>query len=296
MAITWREQNLGTRDPKIADDLLISVGLYRGLKDFDRALAILQRVRIMYIQEYGPASVQVADAWSRIAQVDGELKKVEDAITALNAALKIRLQLGGPLDPAMISDLDRLGEYQIVMRAYDRAEEAYRHVLVIRETLYGKHHADLISTVDGLAYSLFGQKKYDAAEPVYQRLLELWEGSVGKDHAMVAVALDKIAVFYAVQKKYAEVGAALARSTAIRGRFLAMGLSQQATEAFVEGKKDQAKLYYQRGLTALEPMDPMNDDLHEQFQALIAALEAPPPKAATPPKKAATPPKKTSKQ
>ena len=296
LAITWREQILGLRDPKIADDLLISVGLYRGLKDFERALAILQRVRTTYSQEYGPASVQVADVWSRIAQVDGELKKVEDAITALNAALKIRLQLGGPLDPSMISDLDRLGEYQIVMRAYDQAEDAYRHVLVIRETLYGKHHADLISTVDGLAYSLFGQKKYDAAEPVYQRLLELWESSVGKDHAMVAVALDKIAVFYSTQKKYPEAAAALARSTAIRGRFLAMGFSQQATESFVEGKKDQAKLYYQRGLTALEPMDAMNDDLHEQFQALIAGLEAPPPKSATPPKKAATPLEKTSKQ
>jgi tetratricopeptide (TPR) repeat protein len=261
-AITWREQILGVRDPKIADDLLISVGLYRGLKDFDRALAILQRVRVMHSQEYTAASVQ----------------------------------LGGPLDPSMIVDLDRLGDYQIALRAYDQAEEAYRHVLVIRETLYGKHHADLIATVDGLAYSLFGQKKYDAAEPVYQRLLELWEGSVGKDHAMVAVALDKIAVFYSTQKKYPEAATALARSTAIRGRFLAMGFSQQATEAFVEGHKDQAKMYYQRGLAALEPLDPMNDDLREQFQGMIAALDAPPPKSATPPKKAATPPKKTGKQ
>ena len=147
-----------------------------------------------------------------------------------------------------------------------------------------------------MAYALFGQKKYDAAEPVYRRLLELWEGSVGKDHAMVAVALDKIAVFYSTQKKYPEAALALERSTAIRGRFLAMGFSQQATEAFVEGHKDQAKLFYQRGLVALEPMDPLNEDLREQFQGMITALEAALPKTATPPRKAAPPPKKTSKQ
>src|SRR5258707_14287092 len=36
-AITWRENAFGQRDPKIPDDLLVSVGLCRGMKDFDRA-------------------------------------------------------------------------------------------------------------------------------------------------------------------------------------------------------------------------------------------------------------------
>ena len=124
---------------------------------------------------------------------------------------------------------------------YEDAEAAYRHVLVIRETLYGRRHADLIATVDGLAYALFGQKKYEEAEPVYRRLIGLWETSVGKDHPMVAVALDKIAVFEAAQKKYSEVHEALERSTAIRANFHALGISQQATQAFTEGHANRGE-------------------------------------------------------
>jgi tetratricopeptide (TPR) repeat protein len=284
-AITWRENTLGQTDPKIADDLLVSVDLCRGLKDYDRALVILRRVQSMHVARYTFDSSMVADDFSRMAHIFGEQKKAENAINTLNAALEIRTKLGGPLDPALISDLDQLGEFHTMVRAYDKAEEAFRHVLVIRETLYGKTHADLISTVDGLAYALFGQKKYDDADPVYQRLVGLWESSVGKDHAMVAVALDKIAVFYGAQKKYPEVNAALERSTAIRARFLAMGLSQQATEAFTEGHPDQTRMFLQRGVAALDPPNPINDELRAQFEEMLKTLEAPLPKSKAPARK-----------
>jgi tetratricopeptide (TPR) repeat protein len=256
---------------------------------------ILRRVRSLHIEAYTVDSSIVADDFSRIGSIYAEQKKIDDAINAIDAALAIRTKLGGPLDPTLISDLDRLGEYHTMTRAYDLAEAAFRHALVIRETLYGKTHADLISTVDGLAYALFGQKKYDEADPVYQRLISLWESSVGKDHAMVAVALDKLGVFYFAQKKYPEVREAFERSTAIRARFLALGLSQQATEAFTEGQTDQVKAFYRRGLAVLDPPNPINDDLREQFEGMLKALDAPPPKSAPPPKKSVTPQKKTSK-
>src|ERR1019366_1280579 len=34
LAISWREQNLGQSDPKIVDDVLLSVAYARGMKDF----------------------------------------------------------------------------------------------------------------------------------------------------------------------------------------------------------------------------------------------------------------------
>src|ERR1035437_9189864 len=294
-AITWRENTLGQQDHKIADDLLISVGLCRGLKDFGRALAILHRVQSLHVEAYTFNSAVVADDFSRIGGVYAEQKRIDAAINSIDAALAIRTKLGGPLDPSLIGDLDHLGEYHTMMRAYDLAEAAYRHALVIRETLYGKTHADLISTVDGLAYALFGQKKYDEADPVYHRLIGLWESSVGKDHAMVAVALDKLAVFYEAQKKYPEVRDALERSTAIRARFLAFGISQQATQAFTEGQMEQVRAFYRRGMAVLDPPNPINEDLRGQFEGMLKALDAPPPKSGTVPKKVPTPPKKKDK-
>ena len=294
-AITWRENTLGWKDHKIADDLLISVGLCRGMKDFDRALAILRRVQSLHVEAYTFDSAMVADDFSRMGGVFAEKNEIDSAIHSIDAALVIRTKLGGPLEPALIPDLDRLGEYHTMARAYDLAEAAFRHALVIRETLYGKTHADLISTVDGLAYALFGQKKYDEADPVYHRLIGLWESSVGKDHAMVAVALDKLAVFYEAQKKYPEVRDALERSTAIRARFLAFGISQQATQAFTEGQMEQVRAFYRRGMAVLDPPNPINEDLRGQFEGMLKALDAPPPKSGTVPKKAPTPPKKKDK-
>jgi tetratricopeptide (TPR) repeat protein len=272
-AITWRENTLGWKDHKIADDLLISVGLCRGMKDFERALVILRRAQSLHAEAYTLDSTFVADDFSRMGNVYAEQKKMDSAISSFAAALAIRTKLGGPLDPTLIADLDRLGEYHTLMRAYDQAEAAFRHALVIRETLYGKTHPDLISTVDGLAYALFGQQKYDEADPFYQRLIGLWETSVGKDHAMVAVALDKLAVFYAAQKKYPEARDALERSTAIRARFLALGISQQAVQAFTEEQTEQVKAFYRRGLAVLDPPDPINDDLREQFEGILKTID-----------------------
>ena len=275
MAINWREINLGQDDPKIADDLLQSVGLCRAMKAYDRALAILGRVMGMHRNALGPASTALADDYSRAALIQLDQKKRAPAVTALTTALGIRTKLIGPLDPSLIPDLDRLGEAFVELRAYEEAEEAYRHALVIRETLYGRENADLIATVDGLAYSLLGQKKYAEAEPMYQRLLGLWTASVGNHHPMVAIALDKVAVFYEDQKKLDQSRDALSRSNAIREHFLAVGLGQQAAVELEAGNKAAAKELYQRALKVLEAPNPIHEELRGEIEGLLKAIETP---------------------
>jgi hypothetical protein len=55
------------------------------------------------------------------------------------------------------------------------------------------------------------------------------------------------------------------------------------------------KAFYRRGLAVLDPPNPINEDLRAQFEGMLKALDAPPPKSAAPPRKTATPPKKTNK-
>lgn len=287
MAINWREQVLGQNDPKIADDLLVSVGLCRGMKNFDRALLILGRVMGLHRVAFGPDSTAVADDFSRTAQIYMEQKNVPAAINSLNTALTIRGKTVSQLDPSLVGDLDRLAGAHIVMRAYDKAEEAYRHALVIRETLFGKEDADLIATVDGLAYAVFGQKKYDEAEPIYLRLIGLWIKSVGDDHPMVAMALDKVATFYADQKKYDQAKEAQDRGNAIRAHFFATGLSVEATEQTVEGNKDAALALYRRAFVVLDPPNPIYQELASNIAEIIKNTETPPKvtKKTPPPRK-----------
>jgi len=299
LAISWREQNLGPDDPKIPDDVLISVGYARSQKDYDRALLIMNRVLRLHTdasRRSGVApkealnSIPVADDFSRIAQIQMELKKPDAAMDSLNIALDIRTKLKGPLEPSLVYDLDRLAGIQVQLRLYDKAEATYRHALVVRETLYGKVHGDLLGTLDGLAYSLFGQKKYDDADPVYHRLLELWITSMGTDkHAMVAIALDKMAVFYAQQKKWEESREAETRANAIRAFLLAEGLSVEASQRIEEGVMAEAVPIYKRAIKILDPpndtYDEARSDLENMRKELEKVLVKPAPKTPQPTKK-----------
>ncbi len=288
MAINFRENQIGQNDPKIADDLLISVGLCRGMKNYDRARLILGRVMGLHRIAYGPDSTAVADDFSRMAQTFMDEKNLQSAAGSLTTALSIRIKTVGPMDVSLVPDLDRLSGAYIAMRAYDKAEETYRRALVIRETLFGKQDPDLIASVDGLAYSLFGQKKYQEAEPLYQRLISLWITSVGEEtHPMVAMALDKVATFYADQKKFDQAKEAQDRATAIRAHFLASGLSVAATEQTAEGNKDAAMALYHRALTVMDPPHPLYEELRSNVEEIVKNNEHPPKmtKKSAPPRK-----------
>jgi len=250
-------------------------------KDFDRGLALLQRAMEMHRAGAGGVdSVAVADDYSRMAEIDTDRHRPVDAVGALNMAIAIHSKLTGPLDPSVVPDLDRLGPVYISLGEYDNAEWIFRQALLIRESVYGNKNPDLIATVDGLAYALFGEKKYDEADPLYQRLLGLWVDSVGEKHAMVAMALDKIAVFYTEQKKFQQAKDASDRANAIRSYGLAMGLGTEAAR-LQPTNPDEARDLYRRALRALDPPNPIYDELHAKLAANLELLKPGKPAAKT---------------
>ena len=141
--------------------------------------------------------------------------------------------------------------------------------------LFRSDSADLIVSVDGLAYAYFGEKNYDAADAAYKRLLSLWEKSVGPTHPMMAVALDKVAVFYSAQKKMPEAMAAFERANAVRAHFFATGLSREATQAILDGNIVGAIPMYERALQALEPANPLYDEMRGEIDGNLKTLKGP---------------------
>jgi tetratricopeptide (TPR) repeat protein len=273
LAIWWREKVDGATDPKIADDLIQGAAYCRAMKDFERGMAMLKRAMEMHrAAAAGVDNVAVANDYSRMAEIDTDRHKLVDAVGALNMAIAIHSKLTGPLDPSVVPDLDRLGPVYISLGEYANAEWIFRQALLIRESIYGSKNPDLISTVDGLAYSLFGEKKYEEAEPLYQRLLDLWVDSVGEKHAMVAMALDKVAVFYTEQKKYPQAKDASDRANAIRSYGLAVGLATEAKQ-LQPTNPDGARDLYQRALHALDPPNPIYDELHAKIAANLETLK-----------------------
>src|SRR5580704_7356184 len=279
LAINWRETVIGRDDPLIAGDLIELATICERKKDFDRAIAILQRVVGIHTKVRGNfENSDVADDISRIALVQSAQNKPEAAIPTLLTAIGIREKVLGADSPGLLSELDRLGAAQISVRTYDTAETTFRRALVIRERVVGSKSPDLLTTLDGLAYSLFGQKKYDDAEIFYKRLLDLWL-LIG-NLPMIADTNEKIAVFYREQKKWEEGTAAAANAIALRALVSAVGLSTEATAWIAHGDKALAVELYRRALPLLDPTRPGHDGLRGQIEHILADLDPKPTKAA----------------
>jgi tetratricopeptide (TPR) repeat protein len=277
-AVEWRESSIGPNDPKLEADLLLSVTLDLRTKDFDRALATAQRVQAMHIAAYTSESIPVADDLLRIGQIYLAEKKPHEAASTLAAAAGVRTRLLGSLDPGLLPVLDWLNEAFVAIGGVGPNEATLRQALIIRETHYGENSTEIISTLEGLADACAAGGKYVAAELLYARLLSLWESLVGKDHPMVAITLDKIVVFYARRGELEKARQALARSVAIRARFLAVGLSHQAVDEIAAKQLGQAKALYNRALAALGPPGPANEELIAQIKKALGDLQGSPAK------------------
>jgi hypothetical protein len=65
-----------------------------------------------------------------------------------------------------------------------------------------------------------------------------------------------------------------------------MGISQQATEAFGEGKLSDTRALYQRALVVIGEPNSVTDELRKQFEGMLKALdESMPKKSSAAPKK-----------
>ena len=278
LAMNWHETHVGRDDARMIDDYYESATLCRRMKDYDRALAILGRVRDLHARSAGALSLPVAADMGRSAQIYIDQKKPEAAASLLRGSIEMRTKLTGPYDASLLHDLDLMGEVSTKLAQYDQATDAYRHALIIRESLFGKISLELISAVDGLAYALFGEKKFDEADAMYHRLVDLWVGTAGKDHPLLALAYDKTAIFYAEQKKFDQAKDAAEHANAIRAHFLAVGLAQEAAEQQAEGNVAETKALYRRLVTVLDPPNPLYDELRVASESILKNLETPKPK------------------
>jgi tetratricopeptide (TPR) repeat protein len=264
-AIKWRE-SVNKKDPKIADDLLLSVSFQMRQHQFDEALATAQRVQSIHTAAFGAESLPAADDLLRIGEIYLVQKKTGMALRSLIKARDLRTSLTSSLDPTLLPTLDRINE------AFGTGNEMiFRQALLIRETLYGANSPELINTVEGFANFYQAQGMLPAAEPLYLRLLALWEVMAGdKNHPMIAVTLDKLVVLYVKEGELDKARAALGRSVDIRAHFLAVGLSHQAADEIAQDHPERAKALYRRALVALGPSD---EEAAVELKQALSSLE-----------------------
>jgi tetratricopeptide (TPR) repeat protein len=276
LAISWRENNVGKSDPSLADDLIELSTICSLRKEYERAIALLQRCAGIHSKAHGSfENSDVADDISRIALVQVDQDKPDAAIVSLATVIGIREKVLGADSPGLLSELDRMGTLQIATRTYESSEATFRRALAIRERVVGSKSPDVLTTLDGLAYSLFGLKKYDEAEVFYKRLLELW--TIINNLPMIADTEEKIAVFYRDQKKWDQGTEAASNAIALRALVSATGLSTEATAWIAHGDKTHAIELYKKAMTLLDTDRKDHQGLRDQITRVLEGLEPPKP-------------------
>jgi tetratricopeptide (TPR) repeat protein len=278
LAINFRETERGPNDPRIPGDLMEVARMCHRLKDYDRGLRVLERVRSMFFRAVNPDTQRLADVQSRMAEMHMGLKEPERAIYAYESAIRLREQADGRLHPSLLADLEKLGALSNMQRAYDKAEAAFWRALRIRERVCGLEDPELLAVLDGLAYAQFGLKKYEESEAAYKRILGIWNGSAGPLHPMVAVTLDKMTVFYRAQNRELEAASAAKTALSIRRHFLASGYAREATDQLSKGNHAEARKGFKKALALLDANDAPHEKLHRQLTEVMQQLEPRPAK------------------
>src|ERR1039458_4635649 len=122
LAIDWRKSTSGPDDPRIADDLLVSVSLLRGAKQFDQAFKVFPPILVPHIRIHGFDSAPVADDYALMSQVLMDQKQRVEAAPSLAVGVGIRTRLSGSLDVSLLPLLDRLGGIQTALHDDEKAE------------------------------------------------------------------------------------------------------------------------------------------------------------------------------
>jgi tetratricopeptide (TPR) repeat protein len=273
LALHWRESTQPQPDGKLREDFVLLAYFCKARGDFDRGVAVLQRVLSMLVKQGGFEQPEVADLLSRIADFESARKEWARAEGVLRNALRIREKAFGEDHGSLVADLEKLGSVCNQQRRYAEAEVAFQRAVRLRERAMPQE-IDLVNAIDGLAYAQFGQSRFEQAEPNYKRLVAIWSSTAGVTHPMVAATLDKLVVFYRKQGREEDARQAWKTAASVRAHNLAESVAREAGERLAAGQTLEATALYRRAKDLLSPEDSLHAELRRAVEQQMAEIRA----------------------
>lgn len=157
--------------------------------DYERALALLERVLRIHESALGPDHELVARALDNLGAMLIYLGDYPAARDCLERAAVILKPKGGSARRPAANVLSNLGSVLGDMGDLAAARTALEESLRIREEVFGTGHPETALTIDNLGSALLLQGDRPAARPLLERGLNLREAALGQDHPHVALSL-----------------------------------------------------------------------------------------------------------
>jgi serine/threonine-protein kinase len=160
----------------------------------------------------------VAAAMASLGKVLSDAGKYDDAITTLDAA--VRLQTTAHAEPqARASSLYELASAHFYAGHYDQSETLNQQALALYTQVYGDRHPLVSDCLVNLGAIQYERAKYPDAERYYRQAIEITQAWFGRDHYQTAANLTMLArVLNRTPERQVEAREVLGQALAIRER------------------------------------------------------------------------------
>jgi tetratricopeptide (TPR) repeat protein/tRNA A-37 threonylcarbamoyl transferase component Bud32 len=243
-----RAERAGADDLAVAR-LFTNLGsLHRVRGEYDRALELHERARILYEGALGPEHPEVAVALNNLGTVEHDRGRYADAVAFLQRALAIDEVALGPEHPGFAASLNNLAVVQHRRGDYESALELHTRALAVRERAFGPDHPEVAVSLNNLGAVRRARGQLDEALELYARALAIREKTVGPEHPEIATTLDNLGL---VRRERGEHDLAIelhGRALALREQKLGPRHPEVATSRLNLGKAHHAKGEHARAI------------------------------------------------
>jgi tetratricopeptide (TPR) repeat protein len=179
--------------------------IYSGLRQFDEAQPLFERLLEISEQRYSPNDLRVADAANSLASLHYMKGESREAEKLFRRVLSINEQVLGPDHPSVASNINDVAVTLDDEKDEQEKEALLRRSLSITEKAFGPASAQVAMPALNLGTLLARAKKATDAEKYFQRAVDIEQGDPQiRDTPRAAVSLSSLAAFLVDENRYDE--------------------------------------------------------------------------------------------
>jgi CHAT domain-containing protein/tetratricopeptide (TPR) repeat protein len=233
---------LGKGHPDYATSLHNLAGLYRDMRDYPKALPLLEEARAIWKKALGPDHPDYAASLHNLALLYQDMGDYAKALPLAEEARAIARKALGADHPDYAHSLHNLAALYQAMGDYPKALPLSEEARAIFKKASGADHPDYALSLNNLASLYEATGEYQNALPLYEEALAIFKKTLGADHPAYATSLNGLALLYQALGDYAKALPLLEEARAILKK--ALGADHRA---YATSLGNLAALYHDMG-------------------------------------------------
>jgi eukaryotic-like serine/threonine-protein kinase len=169
---------------------------YRGVGDFSKAIAHLERARLLYETMLGIDHPDTLACMQYLVAAYKDAGKLDLSLPLAVETLKLRKAKLGPEHPNTLNSMNSLAESYRATGKLDMAVRLFEETLRLRKATLGPEHLDTLISMNNLAVAYNATGKRELALPLFEETPKLMKAALGPSHPSTLHSMDNLVVAY----------------------------------------------------------------------------------------------------